>query len=120
MRITSTVSGRFSAGHVLPGHAKCGREHGHAWFVRLTVEGGIGPTTGYLVDHEELRAALGGIIAEIDGESLGSFLPGVVPSPEGLCGYFRERLLLVFPNIVRVTVRADPEGYEATVEWPIR
>ncbi|MDG6221550.1 MAG: 6-carboxytetrahydropterin synthase, partial [Candidatus Thermoplasmatota archaeon] len=32
----------FSASHFIPGHAKCGRLHGHVYGIRMRVEGEIG------------------------------------------------------------------------------
>lgn len=118
MRATSTARNHFSASHIVDGHSVCGKLHGHRWAVDVTVEGQISPKTGYVVDHGELAEALQSVVDELDRRDLNAMLPGVVPVPEGVAGYIRERLLFWFPSITSVMVRAD--SYEATLEWPLR
>lgn len=52
------VSGiRFSAAHLIAGHGKCERLHGHNWSVSVSVEGEVGKG-GMLLDFLELRKVL--------------------------------------------------------------
>lgn len=118
MRATVTVHDTFSASHEVPGHTRCGKLHGHTWLASVTVEGPISPKNGMVVDHGALATALRVICAELDGRDLGVMLYAVVPVPEGIAGYIHERLLLEFPRIVAITVRAD--AMEATLEWTLR
>lgn len=118
MRATATVRDGFSASHVVQNHSTCGKLHGHRWSIEVTFEGPLSPQSGMVVDHGELGQALRDVCVEFDRRDLNGMLPGVVPVPEGIAGYVRERLLLAFPGIVAVTV--DCDGYAATLEWPLR
>lgn len=120
MRLTATVKATFSAAHRLENHTVCGRVHGHAWTVWVTVEGSLRPKAYDVVDHGELAAELAAVTRELDNEDLGDMLDGVIHSPTGLCLYIRERLVLKFPNVTVVEVLAEPVGYSARVEWPLR
>lgn len=55
----------FSATHVIPGHAKCGRLHGHDYAINASIEGDIGPD-GVIMDFISVKEFLRGIAAELD------------------------------------------------------
>jgi 6-pyruvoyltetrahydropterin/6-carboxytetrahydropterin synthase len=55
----------FSATHIIPGHQKCGRLHGHDYAINATIEGDIGPE-GVIMDFISVKELLRGIAAELD------------------------------------------------------
>ncbi|OGS41631.1 MAG: hypothetical protein A3K67_02835 [Euryarchaeota archaeon RBG_16_62_10] len=55
----------FSATHVIPGHVKCGRLHGHDYAINAMIEGGIGPD-GVIMDFISVKEFLRSIAAELD------------------------------------------------------
>ncbi len=66
---------RFSASHMIPGHSKCGRLHGHSYAVRLALLGETGER-GMVVDFLEVKKVLKGIVEEFDHRVI---LPGNCP-----------------------------------------
>ena len=55
----------FSATHVIPMHAKCGRLHGHDYAINASIEGTLGPD-GVIMDFVSVKEFLRGIAAELD------------------------------------------------------
>lgn len=59
----------FEAAHLLPhvpeGH-KCGRLHGHTFYVKLTIEGNVGLDTGWIMDFSDLKAIFKPIYDRLD------------------------------------------------------
>ncbi len=104
MQYRTTVIDHFDAAHEVPGHSRCGGNHGHAWTVEVTVEGGLDPKKIHVVDHGELAGDLFRVVEEFRDRDLNDMLPGVITTPEGLALYIRERLILEWPRIVEVVV----------------
>lgn len=105
MRFVSCVEESFEASHQVPGHSVCGERHGgHVWKVVVGVEGGLDPKTIQVVDHADLAKALHRVVREIRGRHLNDMLPGVIPTPEGVGLYIRERMILEWPRISFVSV----------------
>ena len=44
----------FEAGHYLPGHPKCGTQHGHSWSLKISIEGQV-KENGMIMDFSELK-----------------------------------------------------------------
>lgn len=63
---------KFSACHFIPGHEKCGRLHGHAYMIRLVLNGSLGEGS-MVMDFLTLKRALREIADELDHRIL---LPG--------------------------------------------
>ena len=114
MKLTVTATARFSASHMVPGDAWCGRPHGHSWVVAVTCEGGLNPKTGSVVDHADLLGAISALAHEVDREDLNAMAPSIVTTPEGVALYLREQLILHFPGLT--TVRVDMDDLSASVE----
>ncbi|NPB02603.1 MAG: 6-pyruvoyl tetrahydropterin synthase family protein [Methanopyri archaeon] len=57
---------RFSACHVIPGHPKCGRLHGHTYHVTVEIEGERMDPDGFVIDFDEVKEVLRRIIGELD------------------------------------------------------
>ena len=55
----------FSATHIIPGHVKCGRLHGHDYAINMIIEGDIGPY-GVIMDFISVKEFLRGIASELD------------------------------------------------------
>lgn len=55
----------FSATHVIPGHTKCGRLHGHDYAINMVIHGDIGPK-GVIMDFVSVKEFLRGIASELD------------------------------------------------------
>jgi len=55
----------FSASHIIPGHEKCGRLHGHDYAINAKIEGDIGPK-GVIMDFISVKEFLRGIASELD------------------------------------------------------
>jgi 6-pyruvoyltetrahydropterin/6-carboxytetrahydropterin synthase len=56
---------KFSASHFIPGHAKCGRLHGHSYTLRLVLYGEKA-ADGMVMDFVELKRSLKKIVEELD------------------------------------------------------
>jgi 6-pyruvoyltetrahydropterin/6-carboxytetrahydropterin synthase len=63
---------KFSASHFIPGHAKCGRLHGHSYILHLVLYGEKADD-GMVMDFVDLKKALRKIVDELDHRVL---LPG--------------------------------------------
>jgi len=59
----------FSATHIIPGHYKCGRLHGHDYAINATIFGSIGPG-GVILDFISVKEFLRKIAAELDHKVL--------------------------------------------------
>ncbi len=57
---------RFSACHVIPGHPKCGRLHGHTYHVTIEIEGERRDPDGFVVDFDEVKRIVREILEELD------------------------------------------------------
>jgi 6-pyruvoyltetrahydropterin/6-carboxytetrahydropterin synthase len=55
----------FSATHLIPGHYKCGRLHGHDYAINATIEGDVG-RDGVIMDFISIKDFLRGIASELD------------------------------------------------------
>ncbi|UCE45452.1 MAG: 6-pyruvoyl tetrahydropterin synthase family protein [Methanobacteriota archaeon] len=59
----------FSATHIIPGHYKCGRLHGHDYAINATIFGTIG-ADGVIMDFISVKEFLRKIAAELDHKVL--------------------------------------------------
>lgn len=60
---------RFAASHILPGHPKCGRLHGHTYALHLSLHGEP-DARGFLLDFGEVKEALEAIAERLDHKFL--------------------------------------------------
>ena len=74
--------------HLLPGHPKCGVPHGHTYNVEVSVEGPL--RNGMVIDFDELKTALRGVLKELDHTDLNKILE--FPSCENLCTHILGKL----------------------------
>ena len=70
--------------------------HGHNYVLEVTVEGGVDPDSGYLIDMKDLKAILTeAVVDDVDHHHLNlevAWLAGVIPSAENLARVFFERI----------------------------
>lgn len=107
IEFTGTAEAAFSASHVIAGHLRCGRPHGHRWRVAVAIRAGQDPKTGELVGLPELADAVEDFCQEVDREDINAMFPASPPTAAGVGLALRERLIMFFPNIESVTVWAD-------------
>lgn len=55
----------FSATHIIPMHAKCGRLHGHDYAINASIQGEMG-SNGVIMDFISVKEFLRGIASELD------------------------------------------------------
>ncbi len=86
--------------HHLPGHPRCGRQHGHTYKVELVLEGA--PKDGMVLDFAEMKRALRETLAEYDHRDMNEFMD--YPSVENICTALKRRLesRVKFPFLLRV------------------
>ncbi|GII65341.1 6-carboxy-5,6,7,8-tetrahydropterin synthase [Sphaerisporangium krabiense] len=90
----------FEAAHRLPsvppGH-KCARLHGHSYRVEVHVRGEVAPTTGWLMDFAEIKAAFQPVLDQLDHYYLNE-VPGLEnPTSEVLAKWIWDRLISSLP-----------------------
>lgn len=61
---------RFSASHIIPGHAECGKLHGHTYALHCVVRGEPAAADGFIVDFNLLSAALRRVADSLDHKLL--------------------------------------------------
>lgn len=55
----------FSATHIIPGHSKCGRLHGHDYAINASIDGEMGPD-GVIMDFISVKEFLRDVANELD------------------------------------------------------
>lgn len=85
----------FDAAHFLPnvpeGH-KCGRLHGHTFYVRIYIEGPVGKDTGWVMDFADLKQAFKPIYQQLDHYYLNDIEGLDNPTSENLAKWIWQRL----------------------------
>lgn len=98
----------FESAHRLPnvpdGH-KCGRLHGHSYWVKITIEGEVGEETGWVQDFADLKEAFKPLHDRLDHNYLNE-IPGLEnPTSEVLAEWIWRNLESVLPLLVAVEVK---------------
>jgi 6-pyruvoyltetrahydropterin/6-carboxytetrahydropterin synthase len=107
----------FEAAHRLPNVApdhKCARLHGHSFRARVTVEGPIGDSTGWVVDFADIAAACEPLRIELDHRFLNEVDGLENPTSEVIARWIWARLAARLPGLCLVTVQ---ETCNAGVEY---
>lgn len=98
----------FEAAHRLPfvpeGH-KCFRLHGHSFRVEIHVAGDVDPSTGWIMDFADLKAAFKPLHSELDHNYLNELDGLENPTSENLARWIWERIQPSLPELSRVVVR---------------
>ncbi len=98
----------FEAAHSLPNvpaEHKCARLHGHSFFVRITVSGDVGDTTGWVMDFADISAAFRPILEQLDHYYLNDIAGLENPTSENLARWIWRRLIKGLPELVSVEIR---------------
>lgn len=97
----------FEAAHRLPNvppNHKCGRLHGHSFRVRVYAAGPVDPTTGWVLDFADIKAAFKPLLARLDHYYLNE-IPGLEnPTSENLARWIWRNLRSSLPQISQVEV----------------
>jgi 6-pyruvoyltetrahydropterin/6-carboxytetrahydropterin synthase len=98
----------FEAAHRLPnvppGH-KCARLHGHSFHVRVSVEGTLGDTSGWVMDFADIKAAYAPIHDRLDHRYLNE-IPGLEnPTSEVVAQWIWRELAPALPGLASIEVR---------------
>ena len=73
MKLTKTFT--FEASHILPKHpGKCSRLHGHSWVLKVSVEGAVRLSTGFVMDYADMSAVVKPLIELLDHRHLGQWV----------------------------------------------
>ncbi len=101
------ITDHIDCAHLLPGHAKCGRLHGHTYRVEVVVDGP--PTGGMVIDFADLKAQVRSVLSRYDHRHWNDFLD--YPTVENICQRLADDLAekLAFPFSIRV--------YEGHAKW---
>ena len=98
----------FEAAHLLPnvpdGH-KCARLHGHSFQVRITIDGPVGASSGWVMDFADIKAAFRPLYDRLDHRYLNE-IPGLEnPTSEHIARWIWRELIPRLPALVEVEVR---------------
>jgi 6-pyruvoyltetrahydropterin/6-carboxytetrahydropterin synthase len=97
----------IEAAHRLPnvptGH-KCARLHGHSFRIELRLTGSVDPSSGWVMDFADVRAAFQPIYDRLDHQYLNE-IPGLEnPTSENLARWIWIQTKNVLPLLSQVTV----------------
>jgi len=109
----------FSATHVIPGHIKCGRLHGHDYAINARIEGDKGPD-GVIMDFISVKEFLRGIASELDHRVIiPSKDKGVEVSKDYVKYRFGEKEF-VFPRSDCILLDIDVASAETLAEFVLQ
>ena len=98
----------FEAAHRLPNvpdDHKCARLHGHSFRVRVSLEGPVGATSGWVTDFADVSAVVTPIVDQLDHRLLND-IPGLDnPTSEVIARWLWTRIAPDLPGLVAVEVR---------------
>ena len=78
----------FSATHIIPMHAKCGRLHGHDYAINASIQGDVG-AEGVIMDFISVKEFLRSVASELDHRVL---IPKMDPGVRIADGYVTYRI----------------------------
>ncbi len=101
------ITDNIDCAHLLPGHSKCGRLHGHTYRVQVVVDGRL--SEGMVLDFAELKSQVRSVLARYDHRHWNDFLD--YPTVENICQRLADEIAerLEFPFSIRV--------YEGHGKW---
>ena len=98
----------FESAHRLPfvpPDHKCHRLHGHSFRVEVHVGGEVDPSTGWILDFADIKAAFKPLHDRLDHNYLNEIEGLENPTSENLALWIWERLENVLPGLAQVVVR---------------
>jgi 6-pyruvoyltetrahydropterin/6-carboxytetrahydropterin synthase len=101
------ITDYIDCAHLLPGHGKCGRLHGHTYRVEVVVEGEA--RDGMVLDFAQLKAQVRSVLGRYDHRHWNDFLD--YPTVENICQRLADEIAVkvAFPFTLRV--------YEGHAKW---
>jgi len=101
------VEDTFSAAHQLKGYkGRCENLHGHTFKVQIFIEGEKLKPEGYLIDFQDLKAALKKVLDELDHSYLNDlpYFKELNPTAESLAKLIYEKMRPLVSDLKKVTV----------------
>lgn len=109
----------FSATHLIVGHYKCGRLHGHDYAINAVIEGDIGKD-GVIMDFISVKEFLRGVASELDHKVLVPAKDGSVACSDDSVSYNAAGKAYMFPKPDCVMLDVAVTSAEELAEWVIR
>ena len=106
-RLELATSFTFEASHQLahaPEYSKCRRLHGHSWKADVHVAGDVDPTTGWVIDYDEIHRLCAPLHDALDHRHLNDVEGLENPTSEAIAVWIWNRLKPELPQLVRVVV----------------
>ncbi len=98
----------FEAAHLLPnvppGH-KCGRLHGHSFFIRIYISGEVDSHTGWIIDFSEIKQAFKPIYDRLDHYYLNDIDGLENPTSEVLARWIWNELKPELPQLSKILIK---------------
>ena len=82
--------------------------HGHTFTGRVRLADDMDAAAGWLIDPADLKAAVDGVLADIDHHYLNELPDLENPSTETICRYLRDRLAARLAGRVEVEIWENP------------
>jgi 6-pyruvoyltetrahydropterin/6-carboxytetrahydropterin synthase len=101
------ITDYLDCAHLLPGHSKCGRLHGHTYRIEVVVNGEA--TDGMVLDFAELKGQVRSVVSRYDHRHWNDFLD--YPTVENICQRLARELAEKLP--LAFTLRV----YEGHAKW---
>lgn len=92
----------------LPKEHPCSRMHGHSFKIILTLVGDVDPKIGWVIDYNDIQAAMKPFLEKIDHRVLNEVEGLENPTSELLAVWIYERARKVLPQLTRVTIAETP------------
>ena len=98
----------FEAAHMLPNvpdDHKCRRLHGHSFKVRITLDGPVDESIGWVEDFADIKKAFDPIYKELDHNYLNDIDGLENPTSENLAKWIWNELIINLPSLHSVVVK---------------
>lgn len=92
----------------LPKEHPCSRMHGHSFKIILTLVGDLDPKIGWVIDYNDIQAAMKPLLEQIDHRVLNDVEGLENPTSELLAVWLYERARKVLPQLTKVTIAETP------------
>lgn len=92
----------------LPKEHPCSRMHGHSFKIILTLVGDLDPKIGWVIDYNDIQAAMKPLLEQIDHRVLNEVEGLENPTSELLAVWLYERARKVLPELTKVTIAETP------------
>jgi len=90
----------FDAAHIIAGHPKCGKIHGHTWTLTVMINGEVNWHTGFVIDFHDLNALVRPLIEYVDHTMLNETIAYRPLTCETLAIWFANRLRMDDANAI--------------------